>query len=536
MHLLHYDTEGAYVSEFKLTYSTMFDPPRALHESFSSAVAAIASEFGSDHGLIIDGRVVTKKAKTTKRDPSDHKRVLGHFSLADASDIDAAVTAARRAWSRWRSVPWQDRIRLLTKAARLIDERLYRLGAAVSLEVGKNRMEALGEVAEVSAFFDLYAQQLVENQGYDHALPDDPLPGFKSRNRSTLKPYGVWAVIAPFNYPFALAGGPTAAALAAGNTVILKSALDTPWSGLLLGECLRDAGVPDGVFNCIVGDGTTVGEALIRHDGIDGITFTGSHRVGMHILRTQAARRYPRPCIAEMGGKNAVIVSATANLDVATQGIVRSAYGMSGQKCSALSRIYVDKRVANELIDRLKIEIEKIVIGNPQLEDTWMGPVTTSSAYERFQGYCQTLRQDGARILAGGSVSADAAELRGYFCAPTLAEVQLTHPLWSQEMFVPLATVGAVENVEHAMRLTNASEFGLTAGFYGDTTEVQWFFDNIEAGVTYANRSQGATTGAWPGYQPFGGWKGSGSTGKALASFYYLPQYMREQSQTRLEP
>ena len=523
------------MSEFKLTYSTMFAPPRELHVKFSAAVDAVTARLGRDHGLYIDGKFVRRESTTTKADPADQRRVLGRFSVANSTDVDLAVAAARRAWPMWRATPWQERVRLLARVARLVDERLFELAAAVSFEVGKNRMEALGEVAEVSAFFDLYAQQMVDNDGYDRPLPDDPLPGFKSRNRSILKPYGVWAVIAPFNFPFALAGGPTAAALVAGNTVVLKGAIDTPWSGVLLAQCLHDAGLPAGVFNYVVGDGAIVGESLINHDGIDGITFTGSHQVGMHILRTQAARRYPRPCIAEMGGKNAAIVTAEANLDVAAQGIVRSAFGMSGQKCSALSRVYVDKRVADSLMERLHAAIGNIAVGNPQLEQSWIGPVTTRAAFDRYAGDCAALHTHGAAIAAGGAPLRGAPFDHGFFCAPSLATAPLDHPLWHVEMFAPIAMVARVDSAQHAIDLANASEFGLTAGFYGAEDEVQWFFDNIEAGVTYANRPQGATTGAWPGYQPFGGWKGSGNTGKALASFYYLPQYMREQSQTRVE-
>jgi 1-pyrroline-5-carboxylate dehydrogenase len=524
------------MSDFKLTYSTMFAPPRELHTRFAAAVDALASDFGQTHGLFIDGAEQLREKTTVKRDPANHQRVLGEFSLADTSDVDAAVAAARRAAPEWRRTPWQERVRMLQEVARLVDERLYTIAAAVSFEVGKNRLEALGEVAEVSAFFELYAQQMADNHGFDRPLPDDPLPDFKSRNRSVLKPYGVWAVIAPFNYPFALAGGPTAAALVTGNTVVLKGAVDTPWSGVLLAQCLRDAGVPSGVFNYLVGDGATVGEALIRHDGIDGITFTGSYKVGMHIARAQLERRYPRPCIAEMGGKNATIVTAGADLGVAAQGILRSAFGMSGQKCSALSRVYVEERVADELVERLRTAMNSISIGDPQREQTWIGPVATAAAFGRFSQYCAALQTQGAKIVAGGAPLSGEHYAQGYFCAPTLAEAPLSHPLWNEEMFVPLVMLGRVNSAQQAMDLANASEFGLTAGFYGAESEVDWFFDNIEAGVTYANRPQGATTGAWPGYQPFGGWKGSGSTGKALASFYYLPQYMREQSQTRIEP
>ncbi len=524
------------MSDFKLTYSTMFSPPRELHDRFSSAVAAAAENLGKHHGLFIDGVELYKDKTTTKLDPSDQDRVIGRFSLADEADVDAAIGAARRAYPAWRSMPWRQRVALMREAARLVEERLYQIAAAVSFEVGKSRMEALGEVAEVVEFFDLYARQMEQNSGYDHALPDDPLPGIKSRNRSILKPYGVWAVVAPFNFPFALAGGPAAAAMVAGNTVVLKGAVDTPWSGTLLAQCIHDAGIPAGVFNYLTGDGATVGEALIRHDGIDGVTFTGSYDVGMHIARAQWARAFPRPCIAEMGGKNAVIVTAAADLDVAAQGIVRSAYGMSGQKCSALSRIYVDTRVADDLIAHLQCAIRSISLGDPRQEQAWMGPVATHKAYERYKEYCSALNTQGASLLAGGRVAPHAGMERGFFCEPALAEAPLSHPLWDVEMFVPIAMLGRVDSAAQAMDLVNESKFGLTAGIYGSAEEVEWFFANIEAGVTYANRPQGATTGAWPGYQPFGGWKGSGSTGKALASFYYLPQYMREQSQTHIEP
>ncbi len=523
------------MTSFKLTYSTMFAPPRELHDRFGAAVERTRDRLGQRHGFRIGGEIVQRTQRHVAHDPADMRRVLGEFSVAGRADVDAAIAAARKAWPAWRATPWRERVALLNRVARLIDERLYDIAAAVSFEVGKNRMEALGEVAEVSAFFDLYAQQMADNAGYDHALPDDPLPGFKSRNRSVLKPYGVWAIVAPFNYPFALAGGPAAAALVAGNTVVLKGALDTPWSAVLLDECLHDAGLPPGVFNFVTG-GSDIGEALIRHDGIDGVTFTGSHRVGMQILRTQVAREVPRPCIAEMGGKNAAIVSSRADLDVAAQGIVRSAFGMSGQKCSALSRVYVVDRAADALIERIRKLMDGIVIGCPQDEATWIGPVTTPSAHERHSRCVAQLSEAGARMLAGGHPIDDPALRDGLFCAPVLAEAPPDHPLWREEMFAPIAMLARVQDAQEAMQRANDSRFGLTAGFFGADDEVPWFFEHIEAGVTYANRPQGATTGAWPGYQPFGGWKGSGSTGKALASFHYLPQYMREQSQTRIEP
>jgi 1-pyrroline-5-carboxylate dehydrogenase len=350
-----------------------------------------------------------------------------------------------------------------------------------------------------------------------------------------MKPHGVWVVIAPYNFPFALAGGPVAAALVTGNTVVFKSATDTPWSGRMLADCLRDAGLPPGVFNYLNGSGSVVGEALVQHPKTAGITFTGSFDVGMKIYAKMATGRYPRPCIAEMGGKNACLVTANADLERAANGIIRSAFGLSGQKCSALSRLYVESSVADKLTELLKEKIAALKVGDPTLLQNWMGPVTTANALQNFDKYASKLREEGGRILAGGERLTEGDLSSGFFVAPTLAEAPAGHSLFREEMFLPIVMLCRVANREEAMQLANDSPLGLTAGVYGNDEDIAYFFDNIEAGVCYANRPQGATTGAWPGYQPFGGWKGSGSTGKAIASFYYLQQYLREQSQTTVE-
>jgi 1-pyrroline-5-carboxylate dehydrogenase len=313
---------------------------------------------------------------------------------------------------------------------------------------------------------------------------------------------------------------------------VFKSATDTPWSGRLLAEVLRDAGFPKGTFNYLSGAGREAGEALARHPLTAGITFTGSVGVGMHLLQKMGGAPYPRPCIAEMGGKNACIVTAGADLDRAAAGIVRSAYGMGGQKCSALSRLYVQHEVADALLERLREKVRGISIGDPRKREVWLGPVVNAAAKANYASYDEQLRVSGATLQAVGPRLAEAEMPRGHFVTPLLVEAGLDHPLWRHEMFLPILMLHRVRDREDAMRLANDSPVGLTAGFYGGADEVPWFQDNIEAGVTYANRPQGATTGAWPGYQPFGGWKGSGSTGKAIASFHYLQQYLREQSRT----
>jgi len=519
---------------YKLTYSTMFDPPPELHTRFESALARVRAGLGRSHGHHIDGRDVSGAVKYSQASPIDRELVLGEFADATAGEVGAAVAAAKRAYPAWRRASVAERCALLRRVAALIEERVYEIAAAVALEVGKNRMEALGEVQETADFFSLYCDDY-ERGNFDHALPDDPLTTHRSHNRSVMKPYGVWAVIAPFNFPFALAGGPVAAALVTGNTVVLKGATDTPWSARLLADAIRDAGLPPGVFNAVNGSGAGAGVALSGHPEIAGITFTGSHAVGMQMAQRYAAGPTPRPCIAEMGGKNAVIVTARADLERAALGITRSAFGMGGQKCSALSRIYVDGRIADALIERLVAEAGRIRIGDPTRREHWLGPVINGTAWRRYARAVESLRSNGATLHVGGE-QLKAGELgRGWFVAPTLAEAPLHDALWREELFLPLAMLARVSDRDAAMALANESTLGLTAGFYGGADETEWFFDNIEAGVTYANRPQGATTGAWPGYQPFGGWKGSGTTGKGIASSYYLALYQREQSQTTVE-
>ncbi len=520
---------------FRLTYATMFDPPEAMHERFEEALARVSATLGAAHGLFIDGADLATPGVAARPSPIDLERIVGRFAIGDRSHVDLAMSAAERAFPAWRARPHAERVRMVRRVGEVMEQRVYEIAAALAVEVGKNRMEALGEAQETVDFFRHYAQDFEEHAGYEHALPDDPLPGVASHNRSVMRPYGVWVVIAPFNFPLALAGGPVAAALVTGNTVVVKGASDTPWAGRLLADCVRDAGLPPGVFNYLSGPGREVGEALVAHRATAGITFTGSAAVGMDLLRRMATGVYPRPCIAEMGGKNPCIVTARANLDHAAQGIVRSAYGMGGQKCSALSRLYVEERVADELLARIERLTRAIRIGDPLRRENWLGPVVNAGAYASYARYVEELASGGARLVTGGRQRRDGELARGYYVEPVLAEAPLGHPLWRHEMFLPILMAHRVRDREEALRLANDTELGLTAGFYGGADEVPWFHEHIEAGVTYANRPQGATTGAWPGYQPFGGWKGSGSTGKAIASFHYLAQYLREQSRTVVE-
>jgi 1-pyrroline-5-carboxylate dehydrogenase len=517
---------------FRLTYATMFNPPASMHDAFDAALAQVRAGLGAVHGLYLDGADVMRAQTQRLVSPIDTRLTLGDFALATPADVPHAMQAAKAAFPAWRTRPAAERAALLRRVADVMEARVYTIAAALALEVGKNRMEALGEAQETVDFFRQYADDFERANGFDVPLPNDPLDGIVSTNRSVLRPYGVWLVIAPFNFPLALMGGPTAAALVTGNVVIAKGSPHTPWAGRLLADCLRDAGVPAGVFQWLHGDGHELGRALAAQPDVAGITFTGSVAVGRELLVQSVSGRFPRPCIAEMGGKNPCIVTEHADLDVAAAGIVRSAYGLSGQKCSALSRLYVHQKVADGLIDRLRAQTAAVTVGDPTDRRHWMGPVNNAAAQARYRTWVQQLREGGATLHAGGEVPTDAALTHGYYVSPVLAEAPADHPLWRQELFLPILMLQRVGSREEAMRLANDSEVGLTAGFYGAADEVPWFHEHIEAGVTYANRAQGATTGAWPGYQPFGGWKGSGSTGKAIASFHYLPLYLREQSRT----
>jgi 1-pyrroline-5-carboxylate dehydrogenase len=517
---------------FELTYGSMFNPPEELHTRFESGLEKVKAGLGKEYSMWINGQERFSDQKFEDRSPIDTEMVLGIFQKGNSKDANDAVAAALKAFPEWSRMPWQERIALVRRAAELIDERIYEISAAMALEVGKNRMESLGDVAETSALMRYSCDQIEANNGFVTQMGEDPISGYDFVNVSVLRPYGVWLVISPFNFPAALSYGPTGAALAAGNTVVLKPATDTPWVPRLIADCIKDAGLPDGVFNFVTGPGGAVGQTLVDHADIAGATFTGSYDVGMGIYRTFSQGKWVRPIILELGGKNPAIVSRNADLDEAAIGIMRSAFGLQGQKCSANSRVFVEETVMDGLRERLLALTEKMVVGDPTKREVYFGPVINHSAYQDYQNYAEDLDQNG-RILTGGKILTEGALSRGYFAAPTLVDnLPLDHRLWKQEMFLPITTLATIKSLEEGMRLANDVSYGLTAGFFGTPEEAAWFFENIEAGVVYANRPMGSTTGAWPGFQPFGGWKASGASGKNAGGHYYVQLYMHEQSRT----
>jgi 1-pyrroline-5-carboxylate dehydrogenase len=513
----------------KITYTTMgVEQADAFNRRYGEALEAVRSELGKTYPAYVDGQAITMGTTFLVHSPNDTRLTLGRFQECGAEEVNAAVAAARAAFASWSHTPWRDRVALLKQGAENFRSRKYELAAWLTFEAGKPRLEAMGEVEEAADLIDTYCSQMEEHDGFVIKL-NQLSP--QEVNYSVLRPYGVFGVIAPFNFPSALATGMLSGALVAGNTVVFKPAPETPLTGLKVYECLTEAGLPAGVVNFITGHGDDTGEMLVRHPAVDGIAFIGSRAVGTHIYAEFSTER-PRPCIAEMGGKNPIIVTKHADLGKAVEGTARAAFGYSGQKCSAASRVYVDEEVADEFSRRLRERTAALTVGDPSVGDVFMGPVITEHAYDRFKAASETARVDGD-VLVGGTQLTDGDLTFGYYCAPTVVALPKDHRFFSEELFVPLLAVARVDSLDEAMSLANDSEYGLTAGIFSeDRDEQQTFLDRIEAGVVYVNRKAGATTGAWPGVQSFGGWKASGSTGKSALGPYYVQQFMHEQSQT----
>jgi 1-pyrroline-5-carboxylate dehydrogenase len=514
----------------KITYATLSADNEDLHAGFEAGLSKRRASLGGHHRNYIDGAWRDGEGTFEARSPIDRDLLLGTFARGTTADVDEAVAAARAAQPAWAALPWRERVAIITRAGDLISERLMDYSADMAIEVGKNRIEALGETEEAADLLRYYAKTMEDNDGYDHEMGN--LGDATVHTRSILRPHGVFAVISPFNFPMALATGPTGAALLAGNTVVLKPSSASPLSSQNLIKALVDAGVPKGAVNLVMGPGESVGQALQDHPGIDGIVFTGSYEVGIGLFHS-FSKQWPRPTIVEMGGKNPAIVSRKADLEEAAEGIMRSAFGFGGQKCSANSRVYVERPVHDELVRLLVEKTEKIAIGDPLVRSNWMGPVIDQRAVDRHQAAVSDARRDGT-VFTGGEHLTDGDLARGFYVEPTVVgNLPTSHRLFRDELFAPFTAVAAVDSMEEALALANDNVLGLTAGVYSeDPAEVQQFLDTVEAGVLYVNRRAGATTGAWPGVQAFGGWKGSGSTGKAGLSMYYVAQFMREQSRT----
>ena len=515
----------------KITYATLRNDNEQLHAQYDAGLATARGELGATHGLFINGEWRPAAATFEKRSPIDGS-LVGLFASGTRKDVRDAVTAARAAAPGWARTPWLERIAIMRRMADMISERQMELAALMAIEVGKNRLEALGDVEETADLIRYYCDQIQANDGFDRPMGNlgDPTV----HTRSVLKPHGVWAIISPFNFPMALSGGPAGGALVAGNTVVYKPSSDAPLCGVKLAEIADLAGLPRGVFNLVTGPGATVGAELQENAGVDGLLFTGSYEVGFNGVFKTFSKAFPKPVIVEMGGKNPAIVSARADLEEAAEGVMRSAFGYAGQKCSACSRVFVQAPVYDAFLEALVAKTKAIAIGDPTDKKVWLGPLVNAKAKAKYVAAIAEAKRDG-RILTGGEVlSGHGTDL---FVAPTIvADLPADHRIWREELFVPLIAVAKVDSLDEAFARANDTIYGLTAGFFSDDREeVERFKEAIEAGVIYINRRAGATTGAWPGIQPFGGWKASGTTGKASGGLYYVQQFMREQSQTLVD-
>lgn len=505
----------------------------SIHPAYERALEELSGSLGARYPMYIgDREVYSGGGEFEKRSPIDTSILVGRFQRGDAGHARSAIEEAGAAFEHWSGKSWRERVGVMRRAAEIVDQRKFEIAAAITLEAGKNRLEALAECWEAIDAIRYYADLMERMSGYELEMG----PGGPGEEcRMVMKPYGAWAVISPFNFPFMLANGMIHAALLTGNTVVMKPTSEAPLTGLMLYRVFRDAGVPPGAINYVTGPGEAFEEEFTSNPSVAGIAFTGSRDVGMRLYRRFTSQQpYPKPIVLEMGSKNPTIVTARADLEKAVMGVVRAAFGYGGQKCSATSRLYVEKSVRDAFLERLVAETSRLRVGDPRRREVFLGPVINRRAYEDFKRYVEEARRDGGEVLYGGEALSGGEYERGYYVQPTvIAGLRRDHPLFKKELFLPILLVAEYETLEEAVREANNTEYGLTAGIFSeDEEEVRYFMERIASGVVYANRRGGATTGAWPGAQTFVGWKASGATGKGIGGPHYLLTFMREQSRT----
>ncbi len=510
---------------------------------FDGAVEKARREvFGKRFPLYINGKEIFSSTEIEERSPIDGS-LIGRFQLGSRDHAKAAVEAAYAAFEPWSGTDYRERIAIFRKAAQLFRQQKFLVAAILSIENGKTRYESVGEVDEAIDFLDYYSMQMEKNKGYRIknriagsasrvAAGFQGAPGRGEEISLVMKPYGVFGVIAPFNFPISISTGMSTGALITGNTVVFKpSSTDnmTMLTGLYIYRILKEAGIPDGVFNYVSGPGSEVGDELVSSSKVSGIVFTGSKKTGLSMMAKTFGMGMHKTFVVELGGKDPSIVSKTADLEAAVEGIAGSAFGYSGQKCSACSRVYVQESVKEEFISKLAEKARSFRIGNPLSKDNYIGPLISTFALERFKSAVEEARAHG-RVVCGGNI-VDTG-LQGLYVEPTIVEIDHSNRLFHEELFVPFLVVDSYKDFGEAVRKANDTEYGLTAGLYSKSrSEIKEFFGKVQSGVMYCNRGIGATTGAIVGAHAFVGWKSSGTTGKGTGSRFYLQQFMQEQSQ-----
>jgi RHH-type proline utilization regulon transcriptional repressor/proline dehydrogenase/delta 1-pyrroline-5-carboxylate dehydrogenase len=502
------------------------DPPtdfsrRAEREAFEAALQEAAKRFPTDVPLIIGGRRVERPETIPSRDPSRKLRVVANVAAAGADDVHSAVKAARGAYAEWsRTVP-EERAEILLRAAELMRQQRYLLSAVLVHEAGKPWREADADTAEAIDFLEYYAREMMR-LGRPRRLQSHILG---ERNEMLYSPIGVVGVIGPWNFPLAIVTGMSSAAMIAGNTVVLKPAEQTPLIAYLYVKLLEKAGLPPGVMNLVPGRGEVAGAALVRHPDVNMIVFTGSREVGLHIIREAATvaegQRFVKRVVTEMGGKNAIIIDSSCDLDAAIPDVLYSAFGFSGQKCSACSRLVVMEDVYDECLQRLRDGVESLKIGPAEDPATQVGPLTDEDALAKVLRY-QELGRKEARTVVLKDPGALADE--GYFVGPAVFEVDSPrHALAQEEIFGPVLAVLSARDFNQALAIANDTPYALTGGVHSRTlSHLEQARREYEVGNLYLNRT---ITGAIVGRQPFGGFRLSGIGSKAGGPDY-LKQFL----------
>jgi 1-pyrroline-5-carboxylate dehydrogenase len=480
-----------------------------------AALAKVRGELGHDYDLLVAGRRVRTDRKLRSLNPAHPAEVVGIHSKADAALAREAVDAAWSYFPQWLAVPAARRVEMLVRAAAILRRRKLEFDAWLVVEAGKTWPEAEADVAEAIDFCEYYARQAMK-------LADPPpvvqLPGEK--DEMVYVPLGPGVIIPPWNFPLAILVGMSAAALVTGNTVVIKPSSDTPTIAQKFAEVLLEAGFPPQSFSLLVGSGSEIGDLLVEHPRTRFVSFTGSRDVGLRInelaARPQRGQIWIRRVVAEMGGKDAIIVDGDADVDAAVKAVLFSAFGYQGQKCSACSRAIVDERVYDEFVEKLGRSVDGIRVGPPENPENYMGPVINEGAKRTILGYIEAGRSEG-RLVAGGG----AGEGDGYFIRPTvIADVAPDARIFREEIFGPVLAVTKARDFDHALELANDTEYGLTgAVFTTDRAKIQRARERFFVGNLYFNRK---CTGAMVGAHPFGGFNMSGTDSKAGGPDYLL--------------
>ena len=482
-----------------------------------AALEHVRNELGREYDLVIGGRRVKTAEKSQSLNPAKPSEVVGTFSTAGSAEVEPAMQAALKAFETWKYATVEERTNLLFRVSHLLRERKFELMAWMVFEVGKNWPEADGDIAELIDFTEFYGLEALR---LSKAETPVQLPG--ERDSLRYIPLGVGAVIPPWNFPSAIMGGMTLASIVCGNTVILKPSGDSPTIAAKFFEILEEAGMPDGVVNFCPGHGSDFGGKVVEHPKTRYIAFTGSKEVGLHINQRAATQQpgqiWIKRTILEMGGKDSIIVDADADLDAAVEGVASSAFGFSGQKCSACSRAIIDERVYDKFLQRLKERVEKITVGDPTLNAA-MGPVVSEKSMKSILGYVEKGIAEGGRLITGGRRATSASE--GYFIQPTvIADVDPMGTISQEEIFGPVLAVIKSTNFEHGLQIANNTEFGLTGAVYTTSDDkIEAAKQRFHVGNLYINRK---CTGAMVGAHPFGGFNMSGTDSKAGGPDYLL--------------